>query len=760
MTLLIAFVLGIGLCAMLPELPSPWTLCGLWLLARLSAVCAATGWRRQTLVLLSALLLGLAWADWRAQWRLADSLPEAWEQVPVRFVAVVRGLPSVQDYGTRLTLEVERTLTPGLRLPKRIIVTVYARKGETQQSWPAGSRWKMGARLRRPHAPANRYGFDAEQWLWSEGVLATGSASGQALPLGKSHAPLAQIDRWREQAVARIETVLGDTPEAGLVAGLTVGAQSRIGRQEWRWLADTGLTHLVSISGLHISMVAGVFAALARLWQRRWPSRRLPPRMVVAMVSLAAASFYAAMAGLSVPTQRTLGMLAVMLLMYAWRRHWSGFHLWWMALAAVLAADPFAVLTPGLWLSFGLVAALIASGMARRGRLPWWRSAFAGQWAATLCGVLPLIWWFGRYPLITPLANLWAIPLVSFALTPLCLLAVVLPWDGLMHAAGWLAGMFYHWTARFAEGPMLSLPAPPWQLAALAFVGSLLLIAPRGMPVRLLGAGMFMPMLLYAPERPPHGAFRATVLDVGQGLSVLVQTGRHTLLFDTGIGDAGLWVLPQLRGLGAERLDMLVLSHHDNDHDGAAQSLVAESPPVRILAGQRASLEDYGLQGEDCRQGMSWVWDGVRFDVLSPPDGLGSAEDNDHSCVLRVAGLRHALLLTGDAPSSVEQRLATRYGDALRSTVLVAGHHGSRTSTSGLWLDTVKPELAVISAGYRNRYRHPHPTVMARLADRGITVLRTDQDGMLEMEVGAQVWFDCHRSRNRRYWRPQGECGA
>ena len=248
------------------------------------------------------------------------------------------------------------------------------------------------------------------------------------------------------------------------------------------------------------------------------------------------------------------------------------------------------------------------------------------------------------------------------------------------------------------------------------------------------------------------------MLDVGQGLSVLLQTRDHAMLFDTGVAEGGRWVLPQLQGLGVGRLDMLVLSHNDKDHVAAAADIYAALPVAQVLAGQEASLRQYHLPGGACQQGQSWVWDGIRFDVLWPPPGQEQRENNAYSCVLRVASWHHAIMLTGDAPMAVEDQLVEQFGHRLQSSVLVAGHHGSKTSSSALWLQTVQPRLSVLSAGFLNRYRHPHPRVLQALQQQG-PVLRTDADGLLTIELGTQLDYACYRQQAARYWRAAARCG-
>lgn len=753
MPVLIAVLCGIAVCAVLPALPAATACLGLAAGAAALAACLPSR-ARPWAALAPAFLLGLGYAAWRADSRMAQQLPADWQQRPIVFVGEVRGLPQPGEYGTRLTMEVERTLTPGVDLPQTVRLTDFRRR-----EWPTGSRWRAEARFKRSRGPANPFGFDVEQWQWSEGVLASGSLGAGERRLEDGRAPLAWVDRARAALVARIERVLGESREAALIAALTVGAQQRVAREDWRLFAATGLTHLISISGLHITMLAGLAAAALAWLARRLPAFGLPPRLLIAGGAFLTAAAYALLAGFSVPTQRTLFMLGVGLAALCLRRGLSPFRIWWLALAVVLLIDPFCVLAPGVWLSFGLVAALMASAIARRRAPGKWRAALAGQWAAGVCTLAPLVWWFGGIPLVSPLANALGIPYVSLLLTPLALAAVLLPLEWPLHGAAWLARGFYWGVERLAQAPVLPLAGTPLPLFLLALLGSAWLIAPRGVPGRGLAALMLLPMLLYLPPPPAEGAFRATMLDVGQGLSVLVQTRSRALLFDTGPGGAERVVLPQLRGLGVRRLDGLMLSHRHGDHDGAAAELAAAMPPGRVWAGQPESLSELGLSGEGCRPGQSWAWDGVRFDVLGPPESVPAKDANARSCILRVAGASHALLLSGDAPEAAERALAGRPDLRLRSTVLAAGHHGSRTATGAAWLAAARPEVVLISAGYLNRYRHPHPSVLRRAEEAGAAVLRTDLDGALTLEFGEGVEWSCWRDSQRRYWRERGDCG-
>lgn len=745
----LALLAGLALPSFLPACPD-------WRLCLVPLVLLAPAWRwlpqrpRAGLIILCAVLLGLAYASGRAELRAAELLPAEAEGKPVEFVGVVRGLPDAREWGTRFTLEVESTEADGAPLPSRLLLSDMS-----GQEWPAGSRWKLSANLKRPHGTLNPAGFDAEAWYWADGILATGNVRKAREPLGMAHDVSSYVDRLRAAALARWQAALGETPEAALCAALTVGAQQALPPEVWTQLSRTGLTHLVSVSGVHITLLAGLIATgLTRLARRR-PSPRWPPRLIGASVGLLAAFIYAVLAGYTVPTQRSLYMLAAVVAMLALRRAVSVLQIWLVALTAVLLLDPFSVLAPGFWLSFGLVGVLLMSGTGRRAPPGKVAAVIGGQWSATLGSAAPLAGFFGSLPLISPAANAVAIPLVSAVLTPLALVALLLPFEFGMHIAGWLARQCLAGLALMAETPAFTLPALPWPLLLLAGLGTLWALAPRGVPGRALGLGCLLPLLLYAPPRPKAGEFNASMIDVGQGASLLLETAGHSLLFDTGAGEAGRILVPVLQARGIKRLDRLVLSHHDNDHDGAAKSLLAGWPVGEVWLSQPESVEEpRQAVAHRCFAGQSWQWDGVRFAWLAP-FGDEEGDDNTKSCVLRVQAASGAsLLVAGDLPAAGEARLLESYPAAqLKSTILVAPHHGSQTSSSERFLATVQPAAAWISAGYRNRYHHPHPRVLARYQDLGAIIWRTDVDGAVSVGSAELNKMHSERQHQARFWR-------
>ena len=726
---------GVVLCALLPVLPPWFLLPALWLMVW-------PLWWRSRRAWLCALLwcsLGLSYASWRAELRLAQQLAASLTGVPLAVQGVVRGLAVPGEFGVRLRVEVQGAAQP---VPPLLMLSDYG-----QRPWPAGSRWAITVRLRPPHGAANVAGFDAARWYWSEGLLASG-----AIGHGRTRLPdgaldgQAWLDALRERVAQRLQQQAGGGRDGALLAALAVGAQQAIDRAEWDALSAPGLTHIVSVSGLHITLVATLMAWFAGRLRRVWP--RLPAPLPLWAGALAAL-LYALLAGFSVPTQRTVWMLLTVCLALATHRALSALQVWLAALTVVLLADPFAVLAPGFWLSFGLVGALLAGEAGLRQRPAAWQSVLWAQARVTLASWLPLLWLFGTFPWLSPLANALAIPLVSFVLTPLVLLAAALPWALLAQAAGWVAHAFWSWVDWLAQWPQYSRPLLPWVLLPAGVLGTLVLLLPLGRAGRYWGLLLLLPLGLYRAPRPPPGQLWAEVIDVGQGLAVLLHTAGHDVLFDTGREEAGRVLLPVLRARGVTQLDALWLSHHDNDHDGGAESLLQRLPVRWLYRGQPGSAASW--QGQPCLAGQSWAWDGVRFDVLSPQPGA-VGEDNALSCVLRVATPHRALMLTGDATLAVEEALVSRYGTALRSDVLVLGHHGSRTASGMAWLQTLQPQHAIASAGYLNRYHHPHAEVVARLAAAGMTLWRSDTQGAVQIRLEPGVALMAQRQGWQPYW--------
>ncbi|MBL8511945.1 MAG: DNA internalization-related competence protein ComEC/Rec2 [Betaproteobacteria bacterium] len=786
------FILGflLGTFALQQEAILPLSAPPHWLIA--SGVCLPLAlWLRGRglksaalpLLMVCGAMAGFAYAQWRAEWRLADALPVAWEGRDIQLIGAIASLPQVGERGTRFDVEVEQVLTEGAVVPSRLSLTWYSERGRAgAESTPppslgAGDRWHLTVRLRRPHGNANPHGFDLEAWLLERNVRATGYIRAKGTNERESRAathPGATLDRLRQAILQRMSVVLNDTPYRGVLIALVLGEQNAIPPDQWKTFWRTGTGHLISISGLHITMIASLFYWLIyHGWARQpWLVRRSPAQRAAAVAGALAALGYALIAGFSVPTQRTFFMLLVIAVALFVGRGLSGSRILLPAVLAVLLIDPWAVLAPGFWLSFGAVALIFWVTSHRSGRPSAIGGAMRTQVAITL-GLLPLtLALFQEVSLISPVANAFAIPLVSFVVVPLALLGALLPIDALLHLSHAIMGAGYAvlaWLAALPNAVWQSYAPSAWAVVA-ACVGVAIILMPRSLPGvvgRGLGGFLLLPLFLQRPALPSPGELWLTLLDVGQGLSVVVRTATHTLVYDTGPSygnesDAGSRIItPYLRGEGLTRLDALIVTHDDDDHSGGAASLIQARNPgwvLTSLAPERAILKG-SAEVMRCEVGDGWRWDGIDFDILHPTAenyADPNRKNNNQGCVLKISAPGGTVLLTADIEKISENELLARDPAGLKADVMVIPHHGSKTSSTDALLDAVQPRLALLPVGYRNRFRHPHPQVMARYAARHIVVRRTDQEGALRVKLptdaAGRASVMAYRRERHRYW--------
>ena len=766
--------------------------------------CLAGGWacrRGARLVVLSLLgvaLLGFAWTGARALPRVAQTLSASLEGPDVVVDGVIASLPQHGATGTRFRFRVESAVRGGqaVALPELLALGWYrgahedASSAQPRTELRAGQRWRFTLRLRQPHGNVNPHGFDYELYLFELGVGATGYVRDAPATLlhGAAGYP---VQRLRQALRDAIDASVAQRRIAGLLAALAIGDQAAIDREDWDLFRNTGVAHLMSISGLHVTMFAWLAGVLLGALWRRIPGAllRVPVPHAVRWGGLVAATGYALLSGWGVPAQRTVWMLAAVTLLQSLGVAWPWPLVLLAAAAVVSLIDPWALLQPGFWLSFGAVALLMASRpaparAAPQPQLSWLRAALhrfgavlrggvRTQVIATL-GLTPLtLVFFQQVSLVGLVANLFAIPLVTLLITPLALLgALAAPlWSVAAAASNALIGALAGLAAL--PGAVWTLPAAPTWAQAAGLVGAGLLIMPLPWRARLLGATLTLPLLMPVPQRVEPGRFELLALDVGQGTAVLVRTRDHLLLYDAGPqysrdSDAGQRVLlPLLRGRGEKHIDKLVLSHRDSDHVGGARAVLAAMPVRELLS----SLEDAhplrttGQTHTRCEAGQSWQWDGVKFDVLGPPPAryantpaaegerpASRIKANMLSCVLRIASAQGSVLLTGDIERDQEFALVAQHGAALGSNVLIVPHHGSKTSSSAAFLDGVRPSLAVIQAGYRNRFGHPAPDVLARYTERGIAMIESPVCGAWAWPVDSGPAGECLRDTTRRYW--------
>ncbi len=734
----------------------------------------------RVIVLAASVGLGFAWAAATAKARLADRLDPAWEGRDVTLTGVVASLPQPFERGVRFDLDVEDAASAGanavaFRPPGKVALSWYngLTPEEFQEVLPirAGEQWRLTVRLRRPHGTANPHGFDYEAWLLERGIGATGYVRprGERVRLAAtSYRPAYLIERLREHIRTKFWDALPEHRYAGVLIALAIGDQRAIETADWEAFTRTGVGHLMSISGLHVTMVSGLAAAIALWLWRRSPRLmlRLPAQKAAAAAAVATAAAYTLLTGFAVPAQRTLYMVAVVALAMWLDRIQSSSRVLAVALGVVLVLDPWAVLSPGFWLSFAAVAVMLYVGVSTLRGAHWALQWGRVQWAITL-GLAPLLLvLFQQVSLVSPIANAIAIPIVSLVVTPLALLAAVVPgaWIAeLAHAVLTLLMPGLDWLAALPGAAWRQHAPAPWT-AALAIAGVAWMLAPRGIPARYVGPLLLAPMFLVRPPLLEEGTARITFLDVGQGLAALVQTRHHALLYDAGPAysvdaDAGSRVVvPFLRGEGLARLDAVVVTHNDLDHSGGAASVMRTIPTGMLWSSLDSAhpARTHAPIRLPCRAGPWWEWDGVAFTLLHPP--TRSYDDpwlkpNSRSCVLRVATRHGAVLLTGDIEERDERALIAG-GGVLGASVMLAPHHGSGTSSSPALVGAVRPQHAVFAVGYRNRFGHPKQEVVGRYSSAGARIWRTDRDGAItfRLEEGG-VTVARYRDERRRYWR-------
>src|SRR5262245_6216408 len=764
----LAFAAGVILLQQQAALPSI-----IWMLLLIPA--AALGFRYRYSWLVVSFGVGFFWAAWCAQQRMSDWLVRGLEGRDVEIVGVVSSLPAPGERGVRFEFEVEWA-SGGERLPRKLLLWWY--RSALAESEPAllagavhpGERWQFTVRLRRPHGNLNPNGFDYEAWLLERGIGATGYVRQRGVQqlLGRRDSLLDRVEQAREAIRARFYAALGATPAAGILSALAVGDQRAIAAEEWRLFSRTGVTHLMSISGLHVTLVSGLLAWLvSAVWRRvPWLALRLPARKAAAIAAILGAFGYTLLAGFAVPAQRTCYMVTVVALALWMGRIASPTRTLALALAVVLAADPWAPLSAGFWLSFGAVALIfyVAAGWTgREARVAQWVRV---QWAVTL-GLAPaVLLLFGQVSLAGPLANAVAIPLVSVIVTPLALAAAVIPLDAILALAAWLV----EWLLQFLEmcaalpGALWQQHAPaPWTVA-LALVGVAWVLAPRGFPGRASGLALLAPAFLLPPAAPSPGEAWITAFDVGQGLAVMVRTASRTILYDAGTtfgpdADSGGRILvPELRAAGTSHVDLMVLTHEDADHIGGALT-VLQSISVYGLASslpQAHALNSLVAAPRHCASGERWEWDGLRFSFLHPRSGEPVVRRNNQSCVMKIEAGCASMLLTGDIERQAEVPLAL--DPLVKADVMLVPHHGSRTSSSREFIDAVAPRWALIPTGYRNRFGHPNAEVLERYRAAGATLMRTDLDGAIHVVLDRQAArVEAERARRPRYWRSSAD---
>jgi competence protein ComEC len=868
--LLLGFVAGVAVQLQQGEL-FEWLRYAAWVVASLTGLGVLL-WRLRRLRLLWPGLilafalsanLGFGLTGLRASVYNASALNPLLEGQDIDVTGQVVAMPQFAEDGVRFRLAVSSARLKGenVTLPPQIALGWYSGFGtrpakvqpatdgdpeppefspefslELQrqpQPLRAGDRWQMTVRLKAPHGNSNPHGFDYELWLWEQGIQATGyvRASKSDTPPKKLGASwLHPVERARQSVREAVFARIDDRKIAGVLAALVVGDQNAIERADWDVFRATGVAHLMSISGLHITMFAWLASlVIGWLWRR---SAHLSPALCLALPASSAGAWgglllaagYALFAGWGVPAQRTIWMLATVVVLRQSGKQWPWPMVWLQAMAVVVALSPWALMQAGFWLSFVAVGVLFATGPPQGKQAPvggrqlreanqrggdfatgadkkdapdsgavspgnHWpggkndpfkqpkmdvfrtgaariaahlTTAAREQWVITLALTPLSLLLFNQVSLVGLLANAVAIPWVTLVVTPLAMAGVLWTplWDAAALATQGLS-LGLQWLASLSWATLSVAAAPLW-CALAGVLGGALLVMRLPLHWRALGVPLLLPVLLWQPLRPATGQFEVLGPDIGQGNALIVRTATHSMVYDTGPrfsreSDAGNRVLvPLLRALG-ENIDILMLSHRDSDHIGGAPAVLAMQPQARLVS----SIEDdHSLQAvrksERCLAGQQWRWDGVDFEVLHPlpADYDSPTKSNAMSCVLRISNGRQTALLAGDLEAAQELRLVGNPDLKLRlkSDFLLVPHHGSKTSSSGAFLDAVQPQFALAQAGYRNRFNHPVDSVLARYRERNITVIKSPSCGAAAWQSSQPQKVLCQRELARRYW--------
>ena len=759
----LAGILSLHLTAELPGAPLYLACLSAFLLSVLMRNSAFRRLRR----LLTLFLFGMCWAQIHATQYLQHILPErlAGED---RIVTVrVRDIPARDETVQRFIADVVACRADACTgpFPKRLKLSWYY--GEPVR---AGETWQFTVRLKPPHGFMNPGGFDYEAWLYQQGIHATGYVRSGQTSRRLGAAALSHSTALRQGIADRIGSVLQSSAFAGLVGALAVGDRGGIDAEQWQVLINTGTNHLIAISGLHIGLAAAFGYTLCR---RLVPARlmqRVPAQHLALVCAVLVASVYAMLAGFAIPTQRALLMLICVVVAALLRRASRPMDVLAMALILVLLWDPVSVMSAGFWFSF-LAVAVIFYTVSGTARSRWWR----WLWLQVVIAValLPMsLFMFQRASLVSPLANVFMVPYVSLLIVPLVLLSMLLmPFAStvaglLLMLAAWLFEFIWPLLQWLSEAPFShwTQASPGLVRLMLAFAGLAILLAPRIRHWRFAGIMLVLPMLMVQRGTPAGGGYALHLLDVGQGLAVVVRTASHTLVYDTGARfserlDSGEAVIvPFLRYQAIGKLDMLMISHGDGDHIGGAASLLDAYPGTPVLGQGIEGLE--AAASAPCAAGQQWVWDGVRFSVMHP-DAQSYPTRNNRSCVLKIEGRGGTTLIAGDIENKVEKRLIRDHAAALPADILIAPHHGSKTSSSQAFIQAVAPQTVVFAAGYRNRYGFPAASVVARYQALGIDMHVVGHQGAISVNVDPRSGvgtIESQRTAGRRYWhhRPPG----
>ncbi len=690
---------------------------------------------------LSFLLFGFVMATGYAAWINNNGLPRDLESKEVLISGQVIGLPIQTDRSTGFLFKVDKVLSPAniVAFPTKIRLNWYNLDKQVRSA----ERWQLLVKLKRPHGLINPHGFDFEKWLFQQQIGATGYVRKSTNNQRMGEASRWVIGYWRESLKKYLEEALNEQQQAGIINALVLGDRQSITPGEWRVFRQTGTSHLIAISGLHIGLVSALFFGVVRWFVLRLPTLRGSATRCAIIVSIAAATGYAALAGFSIPTQRALIMLVVIMGGVFWQRHYNPFHVISMALLAVLIYDPLAPMSVGFWLSFCAVFIILHAVVGRMEKVGFIKQLLYAQWWVSI-GLMPLVlYFFHEVSLVAPLANIVAIPFVSFAIVPMLiialLIALIAPSAGAyaLKFSALLIDVLWQFLEALASVDYSTLMMPEVSIFACitAMVGVVFLLMPKGFIPKPLVCVLFLPVLFPIHEKSlAYGEFKLVLLDVGQGLSAVVHSADNTLVFDTGAkysekSDLASRVLvPYLNSVRTKQIKQLIISHGDNDHAGGAQTVLNTFDVNRLYTSVPELFKGYNPL--PCENTISWHLNGVLFEFINPSaDNL--FEGNNASCVLKVSSVNGSVLLTGDIEKSAEYSLLQYKGHQLKADVMIAPHHGSTTSSSEKFIKAVDPDVVLFPVGYKNRFGFPKQEVIERYEKQGSRRLDTARHGAI-----------------------------
>ena len=719
--------------------------------------------RYRFLILFAASCL---WTGFSVHQGLDARLNESFDNQIVRLSGEIIDIPEQRDKSIRFQLKPDFIENYPGALPDKIRLSWYRNDQQPQ----AGQRWQLLAKLRLPAGFQNPGGFDYERWLFAKGIGATGYVRASAINQKIGQSSLSFISRWRTAIKQGIDRRCAKCPENGLIKALSIGYRGDIDPQHRQILQDTGTAHLLAISGLHIGIVSGLFYFIGgRFWKIYFHRLRVSRPLFSASLAVSSGLIYAALAGFSLPTVRALIMLAIIFLALSLRTGVNLLNSIALAVIVILLIDPLAIGSASFWLSISALL-IIAFGQYRLTyQRQAWRQLVLLQLLFSLFFVPISILLFDQLNPASFLANIIAIPVVSFFIVPLAMLGSLfngLDWfiaDWLFVASDFLLGWLLAYLNLLRNSGLAALDwgGIPTLVLCLSMLGLVLLWMPIGSVGRKPAVILILIPFLWQRSELEHGSYRLTVFDVGMGTSVMVNTRKHSLVYDFGPGNnrgfsSARWVLePFMRYQGIRDPDLLIISHVDQDHSGGFYSYRVNHDTTRLLSGTVPEVKQkFAMQTmiRPCQGYPAWSWDGVSFEFLDPPGNPPKMSNNNRSCVLRISNF-HTTLLTGDIESMQEHRLVEAVPEKLAASVLLVPHHGSNTSSTLEFLQAVNPQYSLFTVGKNNRWGFPKPEVIENHKQIASLIFRTDQQGAITVvSDGEGLTVNGQRKTGSKFW--------